>query len=163
MTHLHVGANWEGYHAGLALVAELAAAGNDVTWHGAPDYDEGDDYPAIVVHTIQAVVADEDAGRDARAVILSSTGAGEVVAANKVNGARVVSATDVEYVRGARTHADINGLVLPLLRLQQPAIRELIDALLHTPFSNDLDDARRLVNIAEFETAGTIEGWMVEP
>lgn len=163
MTHLHVGADWHAYHVASALVAELSAAGQDVTWHGPPRYDEGDDYPAIAVRAMQAVVADEDAGRDARALILGGAGAGEVIAANKVNGARVVSATEVAYVRDARRHADINGLVVPVQHVDEGVLRELLETLVNTPFSNDLDDARRLVNIAEFETSGTIEGWTVDP
>ena len=37
-----------------------------------------------------------------------------------------------------------------------------VEPLLSTPFLNNLDDARRVVNVAEFEASGTIEGWMIE-
>lgn len=159
---IHIAANSEGYEAARAVQHELTLAGREVVWHAAPEFDEGDDYPGIAIRAVQAVVHDEDAGRDARAVILGGAGAGEVIAANKVNGARVVSATDPAYVVDARTQADINGLVIPTAHVSPSTVPLLIDALLATPFSNDIDDARRLVNVAEFEAAGTIEGWTIE-
>jgi ribose 5-phosphate isomerase B len=159
---IHLGANHEGYAVAQELRDTLVAAGHDVVWHAAPEYDEGDDYPAIAIRTLQAVVADEDTGRETRAMLVGGTGAGEVIAANKVDGARVVSATDAGYVADARARADVNGLVVPLAHLDAAAVPGLLSALLETPFSSRLDDARRLVNIAEFETAGTIEGWLVE-
>lgn len=159
---IHLGANYEGYAAAGELRTRLEQAGYEVVWHAADTYDEGDDYPAITIRTLEGVVADEDAGVDSRAVLVGGTGAGEVIAANKVNGARVVSATVPSYVADARTHAGINGLVIPLAHVDATQLAALVDAFLDTKFSNDLDDARRLVNIAEFESSGTIEGWTVE-
>jgi ribose 5-phosphate isomerase B len=159
---IHIAANSEGYEAARAVQHELTVAGHEVVWHAAPEFDDGDDYPGIAIRAVQAVVHDEDAGRDAYAVILGGAGAGEVIAANKVNGARVVSATDPAYVVDARAQADINGLVIATAHVSPSTVLLLIDALLATPFSNDIDDARRLVNVAEFEAAGTIEGWTIE-
>jgi ribose 5-phosphate isomerase B len=159
---IHLGANSEGYDAAERLRSDLAAAGHEIVWHAAPAYDEGDDYPGIAIRTVQAVVSDEDAGVDSRAIIMGGSGAGEVIAANKVNGARVVSATDASYVADARVHADANGLVIPTAHVAADTIPVLVSALLDTAFSNGLDDARRLVNVAEFETSGTIEGWTID-
>ncbi|WP_062378336.1 RpiB/LacA/LacB family sugar-phosphate isomerase [Demequina pelophila] len=159
---IHIGANSEGYRLATDLRGLLEADGHEVHWHAAPAYDEGDDYPGIVIRTVQAVVADEDAGLDSRAVLVGGTGAGEVIAGNKVNGGRIVSATAAAYVADARTHADINGLVIPAAHVSPDDALGLVSTLVETAFSNGLDDARRLVNVAEFETSGTIEGWMVE-
>jgi ribose 5-phosphate isomerase B len=126
---IHLGANYEGYRTATALRQSLSAAGHEVIWHAAPDYDEGD---------------------------------GEVIAANKVNGGRVVAATDAAYAASARRHADVNGIVLPVVHLDDDLVAEIVTAFLGTEFARGYDDARRLVNIAEFETAGTIEGWMIE-
>jgi len=159
---IHLGANSDGYAVAERLRDDLAAAGHEVVWHAAPALDEGDDYPAITIRTVQAVVADEDAGQDSRAVIVGGAGAGEVIAANKVNGARVVSATDAAVIVDARLRADVNGLVVPAAHVDAATVAALVDALVSSGFSNDLDDARRLVNVAEFETSGTIEGWTLE-
>lgn len=160
---IHLSANHQGYEAASTLRSHLTSHGHDVVWHAAPVLDDNDDYHSIAIRAVKGVVADEDTGVDSRAIIVGGTGAGEVVAANKVHGARVVSATDERYVADARRHADINGLVIPISHISPDAVTGLVAALLDTPFSNDLDDARRIVNVAEFETNGTIEGWLIEP
>lgn len=159
---IHLGANFEGYGVAESLRQDLSAAGHEVIWHAAPAYDEGDDFPAITIRTVQAVVVDEDAGVDSVAVIVGGVGAGEVVAANKVNGARVVGATDAEYAADARRHADANGIVLPTAHIADGVARAIVTAFLEADFSRGYDDARRMVNVAEFETAGTIEGWLID-
>lgn len=159
---IHIGANSEGYVLATSLRKEIAGAGHEVVWHAAPALDEGDDYPAISIRAVQAVVADEDAGVQSRAIIVGGAGAGEVVAANKANGARVISATDASVIVDARIRADVNGLVIPAAHVSPEAIGGLVAAFLDTGFSNELDDARRLLQVAEFESSGTIEGWMVE-
>ncbi|ODT12219.1 MAG: hypothetical protein ABS61_00280 [Microbacterium sp. SCN 70-18] len=159
---IHLGANSEGYRVAETLRTALSAAGHEVIWHAAPELDEGDDYTTISIQSIRAVVADEDAGRDSRAILVGGVGAGEVIAANKVNGARVVAATDAAQAAGARRHADVNGVVIPAAYVAGAAIDEIVAAFMATEFSGGYDDARRLVNVAEFETAGTIEGWMIE-
>jgi len=159
---IHLGANSEGYRVAETLRAALSTAGHEVIWHAAPEFDEGDDYTTIAIQSIQAVVADEDAGFDSRAIIVGGLGAGEVIAANKVNGARVVAATDSAHAADARRQADVNGVVIPAAYVMGDAIDAVVSAFLETDFSGDYDDARRLVNVAEFETAGTIEGWMIE-
>lgn len=159
---IHLGANSDGYRAAEALRDRLSADGHEVHWHAAPVYDENDDYAAISIRAIQAVIADEDAGTLSRAVLVGGAGAGEVISANKVNGARVISATDSAVVVDARQRTDINGLAIPSFHVDAATIADLVAALFDTEFSNDLDDARRLVNVAEFESSGTIEGWLVE-
>lgn len=44
---------------------------------------------------------------------------------------------------------------------QAPALA-VVEPLLGTSSSGDLDDVRRLGNMAEFETSGKIAGWLVE-
>jgi ribose 5-phosphate isomerase B len=73
-----------------------------------------------------------------------------------------VAATDAGYAASARRHSDANGIVLPVVHLDDERISEVVTAFLTTEFARGFDDARRLVNIAEFETAGTIEGWMLQ-
>ena len=162
MTRIHIGADSTGYVSATALRTYLIGRGYEVIWHAAPAFDDGDDYPAIAIRTIQAVVSDEDEGVASRAVIVSTDGAGEVIAANKVNGARVVSATTSSYAASARRHADANGLVLPTAHVPDSQAFAIVEVFLETEFAGVYDDARRLVNVAEYESSGTIEGWMIE-
>ena len=159
---IHLGTNYQGYQIARALETRLSAAGHEVHWLGAPEYDFNDDYPAIAIRVAQAVVADEDAAIYARGIQVGGEGAGEVIAANKVNGARAVAALSVEYVANARAHADANLLVLPTDWLDDAEIDSLLGAFFDTAFADSIDDARRIINTAEFETSGTIEGWTID-
>jgi ribose 5-phosphate isomerase RpiB len=68
----------------------------------------------------------------------------------------------VDVVIDARQHADVTILVLGADLVNGDVSLDLVEALVSTPFLNNLDDARRVVNVAEFEASGTIEGWMIE-
>ncbi len=158
---IHLAGNHAGYRRARDIENDLAT-GHEVIWHGPPDYDENDDYPVLAIRVAKAVVEDEDAGLATRGVVVGGDGAGETIAANKVNGARAVPGLDAGFVRAARIHADANVLIVPA-GLQDPGqTRAVLAVFLDQGFSSDLDDARRLVNTAEFETAGTIEGWLIE-
>lgn len=159
---VHLGANYQGYDVARQLETKLTEAGHDVHWMAAPSRDVGDDYPAIAIRVAQAVVADEDTAVYARGIQVGGEGAGEVIAANKVNGARAVAALSPAYVAEARRTADANVLVLPTNWLDVGAIDAAIAAFFDTPFGDSIDDARRIINTAEFETSGTIEGWTVD-
>ena len=159
---IHLGANYLGYELGRALEAWLGSTGFEVVWHGAPEFDNEDDYPLYSIRVGQAVVEDEDAGIPARGILVGDTGAAETIATNKVNGSRAVPGLSAEFVTDARHHADANILILGQSLTSLEQAQNLINVFLAEPFQNILDDARRIVNTAEFETSGTIEGWMVE-
>ena len=93
---------------------------------------------------------------------MGGTGAAEAIVTNKVAGVRAVHTDRPDVVIDARRHADVTILVLGADLVDDAASRELVDVLVTTPFLNNLDDARRVVNVAEFEASGTIEGWMIE-
>jgi ribose 5-phosphate isomerase B len=159
---IHLAADSSGYALGRTLETALEAEGHDVVWHAAPELDEGDDYPIYAVRVGQAVIADEDAGIPVRGVLVGASGAGEAIAANKVAGVRAVAGLAVDFVRAARRHADADILTLGADFVDAAAARELVEALVSEPFDDLLDDARRIVNTNEFESHGTIEGWMID-
>lgn len=159
---IHLGANYQGYALGRELEARLTHAGHDVVWQGAPEFDDNDDFPLYCIRVGQAVVEDEDNGVTSRGVVIGGTGAAEAITTNKVNGARAVHTEQLDVVVDARAHADANILVLGAERVNAAHANTLVDALVSEPFLRLLDDARRIVNTAEFENSGTIEGWMIE-
>lgn len=159
---IHLGANYLGYELGRELEVWLGGQGYEVVWHGAREFDNEDDYPLYSIRVGQAVVEDEDSGVEARGILVGDTGAGETIATNKVNGSRAVPGVSESFVRDARAHADANILILGQAEVTTEQAQQLIEVFLAEPFQNLLDDARRIVNTAEFETSGTIEGWMVE-
>lgn len=159
---IHLGANFQGYRLARELERALSSAGHEVVWHAAPEFDDNDDYPVYAIRVGQAVVQDEDSGITSRGVMIGGTGAAEAIATNKVNGARAVHTDRLEVVIDARAHADANILVLGADLVALAQAEALTNALINEKFLTLLDDARRVVNTAEFENSGTIEGWMVE-
>lgn len=158
----HISANYQGYARARELEASLSSDGHEVVWHASPEFDDNDDYTIYAIRAAQAVITDEDAGSDARGIVVGGTGAAEAIVTNKVAGVRAVHTDRLDVVIDARQHADVTILVLGADLVDETASRELVDALVNTPFLNNLDDARRVVNVAEFEASGTIEGWMIE-
>lgn len=159
---VHMGANFEGYEFGRELEAWLQQNGHEVVWHGAEFLDPEDDYPLFAIRVGQAVIQDEDNGLETRGILVSGVGHGEVIAANKVNGARAIYAASDDFIRDARLHSNAHILVLGAKDLGLATAKGFIETLFETKFTTVLDDTRRLVNINEFENFGTIEGWKVE-
>lgn len=156
---IHLGANYQGWALARELQAWLSSNDHEVLWHAAEEYDFEDDYPHYAVQVAQGVVADEDAGVLSLGISCGASGAAEVIVCNKVNGARAITATENAVVADGRLHADANILTLGAQIIGIEKAKLLVETLLITDFSNLLDDARRIVNTAEFETSSTIEGW----
>jgi len=161
MTRIHFAADHGGYELGRALQERAAAAGHEVVWHGADELDPGDDYPVFAVRIGRAVVEDQDAGLDAFAVLVVDEPAAGVVAANKVNGARAVPAETPNVAINARRVIDANVLVLGGDAFEQSAWLTL-NAFISTGMGHVVEHGRRILQIEEYENAGTIEGWAIQ-
>jgi ribose 5-phosphate isomerase B len=161
MTRIHIAADHGGYHLGRALAARATAAGHDVVWHGADEIDPGDDYPVFAVRVGQAVVADQDGATDAFGLLVVGEPMAGVVAANKVNGARAIMTSSARDAAHARTMLDANVLVLDGVAFAETAWLSLY-AFVTTALAWSVDRGRQILQIEEFENAGTIEGWAVQ-
>lgn len=161
MARIHLAADHGGYELGRALQGRASAAGHEVVWHGAEKLDPGDDYPRFAVHVGSAVVADQDAGVDAfGALVVDEPDAG-LVAANKVTGARAVGAVSPRSAANAREVVDANVLVFAGIAFEENAWLTLA-AFIAGSLPHNVDRGRRILQIEEYETSGTIEGWAVQ-
>lgn len=161
MSKIHFAADHGGYELGRALEALAAANGHETVWHGADALDPGDDYPAFAVRVGRSTVEDQDAGIDAFGVLVVGEPAAGVVAANKVNGARAVTAETPRAAGNARRIIDANVLVLDGVAWQEQAWLS-VGAFVRTGMEHVVDHGRRILQIEEYENAGTIEGWAVQ-
>jgi ribose 5-phosphate isomerase B len=150
-------------HAGLEFSRDLAEhlghEGFDVVDHGPSEFDPDDDYPSFCIAAARAVVADQEAGVEARGVIFGGSGNGEQIAANKVAGARAALVWSVNTAVLAREHNNAN---ICAIGARQHSIDEallFIDTFLRTPFPGEERHVRRVAQIAEFETTGAIAGF----
>ena len=158
---IHLAADHGGYDLARTLGARASAAGHDILWRGSDTPELGDDYPVYAVRVSKAVIDDKDAGLDAFAVLVVEDPVCSVVAANKVNGARAVPAATPTLAISARKLVDANVLVLGGDADEQFAWLTLV-AFITTSMTHDLAAARRVLQIQEYENAGTIEGWAVQ-
>ena len=161
MRRIHFAADSGGYELGRALQSRAQAAGHEVVWHGADQLDPGDDYPLFAIRVGTAVVADQDAGVDAFGVLVLDEAAAGVVAANKVNGARAVTAASPRAAANTREVVDANVLVLEGIAFEENAWLT-ISAFVTASLPHVVDLGRRILQIEEYENSGTIEGWAVQ-
>ncbi len=161
MTRIHFAADHGGYELGRALHARAEAAGFEAVWHGSDEIDPGDDYPVYSVRVGQAVVADQDAGVDAFAVLVVDEAVAGVIAANKVNGARAVTTTSPRAAANARAVVDANVLVLEGIAYEESAWLNIY-AFVTAAMEQTVERGRQILQIEEFENAGTIEGWAIQ-
>jgi len=153
-------------HAGLEfsedLQNHLAAAGHDVVDHGPTSYEPLDDYPSFCINAAIAVVKDQAAGVAALAVVFGGSGNGEQIAANKVSGARAALVWNVSTAELARQHNDANVISIGARQHTVDEAKLFIDTFINTPFSGEERHARRIAQLAEYETTGAIAGHQVD-
>jgi len=123
-------------HAGLELKNSikdyLISKDQDVTDHGAHEYDAQDDYPDYIFPCAKAVAADPES----RGIILGGSGQGEAMAANRVRGVRaaVYYGSEKEIVQLSRGHNNANVLSLGARFISEQVIYEVIETWLDKPF-----------------------------
>jgi ribose 5-phosphate isomerase B len=155
---IHIATDHAGLDFSQHLIAHLSAAGHDVVDHGPTQYDALDDYPAFCINAAQAVVDDQAQGVQALGVVFGGSGNGEQIAANKVRGARAALVWNLSTARLAREHNDANVISIGARQHTVEDATGFIDAFIAEPFSSDERHVRRIAQLAEYETTGTIAG-----
>jgi ribose 5-phosphate isomerase B len=159
---IHVATDHAGLDLSKELQAHLRAGGHEVVDHGPQSYDPLDDYPSFCINAAIAVVADQAAGTPALGVIFGGSGNGEQMAANKVRGARAALVWSVPTAQLARQHNDANLIAIGARQHTVAEAELFIDTFIATPFSGDERHARRIAQLAEYETTGSIAGKVVD-
>ncbi|TAL43405.1 MAG: ribose-5-phosphate isomerase [Salinibacterium sp.] len=153
-------------HAGLELSKELqqhlSEAGHEVVDHGPASYDPLDDYPAFCISAALAVVADQAAGIPCLGVVFGGSGNGEQIAANKVLGARSALVWSEDTAVLARQHNDANVISIGARQHTTEEAKHFIDLFIAEPFSGDERHVRRIAQLAEYETTGSIAGHTID-
>ena len=153
---VHIATDHAGFEFSRALQEHLRTAGHEVVDHGPKQLDPDDDYPRFCIAAAQAVVADQFAGRAALGVVFGGSGNGEQMAANKVAGARAALVWNVATARLARQHNDANVISIGARQHTQAEAILFIDTFLAEPFSKEERHARRIAQLAQYESTGRI-------
>jgi ribose 5-phosphate isomerase B len=155
---IHIATDHAGLEFSRTLVDHLTNAGHEVVDHGPTEYDPLDDYPAFCINAAQAVARDQAAGVRTLGVVFGGSGNGEQIAANKVRGIRAALVWSMDTAMLARQHNDAN--VISIGARQHPVedVIAFIDAFIAEPFTAEERHVRRIAQLAEYESTGTIVG-----
>lgn len=155
---IHIATDHAGLEFSQQLQEHLAKAGHEVVDHGPKSFDPVDDYPSFCINAARAVVRDQQEGTDALGVVFGGSGNGEQMAANKVAGARAALVWNVSTARLAREHNDANVISIGARQHTVDEAILFIDSFIETPFSDEERHSRRIAQLGEYETSGTIAG-----
>jgi ribose 5-phosphate isomerase B len=149
---IHIGSDHAGLELKNELLANLVNSGHDVTDHGPYEYDALDDYPDFCIPAAQAVAKDPTS----LGVVIGGSGNGEQISANKVKGIRAVLAWSIETAKLGKEHNNANVVSIGGRMHTIDQCKEIIDAFIATPFSNDERHIRRINKMSKFEETGEI-------
>jgi ribose 5-phosphate isomerase B len=159
---IHIATDHAGLEFSTDLQHHLAERGHEVIDHGPTDYDPLDDYPSFCINAARAVMRDQRAGVDALGIVFGGSGNGEQMAANKVDGCRAALVWSIATAELAREHNDANVIAIGARQHSLDEAIGFIDTFIATPFSNEERHARRIAQLAEYETTGAIAGHEID-
>lgn len=114
---------------------------------GPDSFDPNDDYPDFIVPVAKKTVENPES----LGIVLGRSGNGEAIAANKVKGTRAALCLNVEMAKKAKEHNNANVLSLGADYINFDQAKEIVEAFIKTPFSNDKRHVRRIEKIKEIE------------
>lgn len=154
---IHIATDHAGLEFSTRLQHHLAAAGHEVVDHGPIEYDALDDYPAFCIRAAQAVVRDQQAGIETLGVVFGGSGNGEQIAANKVLGVRAALVWNLATAELAREHNDANVIAIGARQHTFEEAVTFIDRFIGTSFTGEERHARRIAQLAAYETDGSLQ------
>lgn len=153
---IHIATDHAGMEFSTRLQHHLAEAGHDVVDHGPVEYDALDDYPSFCIRAAQAVAEDQARGIQTLGVVFGGSGNGEQIAANKVRGIRATLVWSIATAELAREHNDANVIAIGARQHTFDEAVGFIDRFIATPFSGEERHARRIGQLAAYETDGSL-------
>lgn len=143
---IYIGADHAGFQLKEDVKAWLEKEGHQVEDMGNLNLDPADDYPDYSFAVATKVAETGNPG-----ILACGSAQGASMAANKVKGIRAVTAFDVESAKKTREHNDANILSLSGWNQKITDVKEIVDAWLITPFSEEERHVRRIKKITDFE------------
>jgi ribose 5-phosphate isomerase B len=149
---VHLGSDHAGFELKGKVAARLRQLGHEPVDHGPHAYIEGDDYPPCCLRAAQGAVSEPGS----LGIVLGGSGNGEAIAANKVRGARCALAHSEETARLAREHNNANVMSLGARMISEEEALRFVDVFVSTPFSGEPRHARRIAQLAAYESTGEL-------
>ena len=153
---VHIATDHAGMELSAHLVSHLGAKGYEVVDHGPTAYDAQDDYPSFCINAALAVVADQEAGRNALGIVLGGSGNGEQIAANKVKGARAALAWNLSTAKLAREHNNAQIMSIGARMHSADEATAIVETFLTTAWSQADRHQRRIDLLLAYEETGEL-------
>ena len=150
VVRVYLGSDHAGFELKIFLAEHLAGLGHEVVDVGPATFDADDDYPPFCIETASRVVAESGS----LGVVIGGSGNGEQISANKVPGCRAALAWSTETATLAREHNDAQVVGIGARMHSAAEAAEIVEAFLNTPFSGGERHARRIKQIADYESTG---------
>ena len=145
-----VGADHAGFPIKQRVIDAITALGHTVIDRGTHSTDPVD-FPDITLATCTPVLD----GRADRAVLVCGTGAGAIMAANKIPGIRCGLANESYSAHQAVEHDDANVIALGAWLVPQAFIDDIVAACLAATFDDDEDTRRRVAKLNALDELAT--------
>lgn len=141
-----LGADHAGWPLKSSLRAQIEVLGHEVLDCGT-DSERPVDFPDIVEATCSRVLD----GRADRAVLVCGSGAGAVMAANKIPGIRCALAHEPYSAHQCVEHDDANAIAMGRWLVASALIPDILRAFLDARFEDDEDTRRRVAKLHALE------------
>lgn len=144
---IYIGADHRGYKLKEEVARWLFENKYKFSDMGATHLDPDDDYP-LIAQKVGSLTAGNpgDLG-----ILLCGSGVGVEVVANKIDGVRAGIGKDIEQVKAARGHDNMNILVLAADYTGVDQAKKMVETFLTTPFSGKSRYVRRIKEIERIE------------
>lgn len=139
---ISVGADHAGFPLKATVIATVERLGHTVTDCGT-DSTEPVDFPDITQATCTPVLR----GEAERAILVCGTGAGAIMAANKIPGIRCGLANEPYSAHQAVEHDDANAIALGAWLVPAAFVDEIVKNFLTAEFDDDSDTRRRVAKL----------------
>jgi len=140
---IFLGADHRGFALKNQLKTWLEGQNYQVIDKGNLKFDSHDDYPDFA----QAVAKEVAKNTEHRGILLCGSGAGVVIAANKIKNARAFASDKLEQIAAARQDDDINILALAADFIDLALAKNLVKVFLNSKFEKNARHLRRLKKI----------------
>jgi ribose 5-phosphate isomerase B len=149
---VYLGSDHAGFELKSRLIEWLTQAGHEAVDCGPAAYHDGDDYPPYVMRAASSTVADPGS----LGIVIGGSGNGEQIASNKIEGVRAALAWTDETAQLARLHNNANVLSLGARMYPIEDAIGFAKTFIETEFSGAPRHARRLEEIADYESSGDL-------
>ena len=151
---VHLGSDHAGFELKAKIAARVRELGHEPVDCGPHTFVADDDYPPHCLRAATNAVAERELG--SLAIVIGGSGNGEAIAANKVRGARCALAHSEETARLGRAHNDANVMSLGARMIEERDALRFVELFLTTPFSGEPRHTRRIAQLTDYESSGTL-------